>query len=220
MKKILLMVVIILLFVCSYTAVAKGMQIGKIHISSIMQIDEESKKLEQKKEEVDTLIEVEYAKKEEEQDKAFKMMKEARTKYEKETNASTDEEIQNALQIQSYDIERLYVKLGVHAKKEGVKLKFVLSNSTVGTAGTKDLNFTVDGSYVAITNFIYAIEDDEELEFRIYNFKLLPSQNEILQASFTVRDVRITSKSLNAQTPTQVNEEEAKDNKQEQTNKQ
>ena len=79
---------------------------------------------------------------------------------------------------------------------------------------------TVDASYVAITNFIYAIEDDEDLECMIHNSKLIPSQNDILQASFTARDVRITSKALNAQTPTQVNEEEAKDNKQEQTNKQ
>ena len=148
-------------------------------------------------EELNSLIDVEYPKKINELDEARKEMKAVEEKYLNETNVSTDEEIQNALQIESYDIERLWAKVGIHANNEGVNLKLVLNASSSGSNETRDLAFTVDGSYIGITNFIYALEDDEELDFRIYNFKMLPYQNDILRAIFNVRDVRITQNSLN-----------------------
>lgn len=199
MRKILLIIVIILVIAFGYISLTKGIQIGNLKISSIMQIDEESKKLETKTQEVNHLIDVEYPKKNADLKEANIRMQEAKTKYSEETNLSSDEEIQSALQIESYDIERLYVKLGMHANKEGVNLKFVLNSSSSGSKDTRDIAFTLKGSYIGITNFIYAIEDDEELKFRIYNFKLAPAENELLEGSFVVHDVRITSESLNEQ---------------------
>lgn len=196
MRKILLIIVIILLLVFGYIALIKGIAIGNINISSIKQIHKNSKILESKIEELNSLIDIEYPKKMGELKEISNRMQEAKERYADETNFTSDEELQTALKIESYDIERLYVKLGVHAKKEGVKIKFTLASASIGDI--KDLNFTVEGTYVAITNFLYAIEDDEELKFRIYNFKLLPFENNILQATFTVKNVRITSSSLNA----------------------
>lgn len=195
MRKILLIIIIILLLVFAYMSGIKGISIGNMHISSIKQIDKNSKMLEAKIEELDSLIDIEYPKKMGELKEIGKEMQDAKEKCEAETNFTTDEELQMALQIESYDIERLYVKLGVHAKNEGVKIKFTLTSASIGDI--KDLSFTVEGTYVAITNFLYAIEDDEELKFRIYNFKLLPYENNILQATFIVKNVRITSSSLN-----------------------
>ena len=197
MRKILIIIVIILVAAFGYASLVKGVQIGGLQISSIMQIDENSKQLEGKIEELNSLIDVEYPKKINELDEARKEMKAVEEKYLNETNVSTDEEIQNALQIESYDIERLWAKVGIHANNEGVNLKLVLNASSSGSNETRDLAFTVDGSYIGITNFIYALEDDEELDFRIYNFKMLPYQNDILRATFNVRDVRITQNSLN-----------------------
>jgi len=197
MRKILLIIVMLLLIIFGYFSVAKGTKVFGLEISSIMQIDENSKNLDKQTEELNSLIDVEYPKKRTELDEASKRMQTAKQRYLDETNLSTDEEIQNSLQVESYDIERLYVKLGVHANEEGVNIKFVLKPSSSGSADVKNIEFTVDGTYIGITNFVYAIEDDEELDFRIYNFKLLPYQNEILRGTFTVRDVRITSSSLN-----------------------
>lgn len=216
MRKILLIIVIILLIIFGYFSLTKGTKIFGLEISSIMQIDENSKQLEKKTEELNSLIDVEYPKKRAELEQSSKKMQEAKQRYLDETNLSTDEEIQNSLQIESYDIERLYVKLGVHANTEGVNIKFVLNSSSSGSKDVKDIEFTVDGSYIGITNFVYAIEDDEELDFRIYNFKLLPYQNDILRASFTVRDVRITSSSLNENLTTST--QTITDNTNEQTN--
>ena len=197
MRKILLIVAIVLVAAFGYASLVKGVQIGKIEISSIMQIDENSKDLESKIQEANSLIDVEYPKKRQELEQASKQMQAAEDKYLNETNLSTDEELQTALQIENFDIERLWAKVGIHANNEGVNLKLVLNASSSGSSETKDLAFTVDGTYIGITNFIYAIEDDEELNFRIYNFKMLPHQNDILRATFTVKDIRITQSSLN-----------------------
>ena len=197
MRKILLIVAIVLVAAFGYASLVKGVQIGKIEISSIMQIDENSKDLESKIQEANSLIDVEYPKKRQELEQASKQMQAAEDKYLNETNLSTDEELQTALQIENFDIERLWAKVGIHANNEGVNLKLVLNASSSGSSETKDLAFTVDGTYIGITNFIYAIEDDEELNFRIYNFKMLPHQYDILRATFTVKDIRITQSSLN-----------------------
>lgn len=197
MRKILLIVIIVLLLVFGYVALAKGIQIGGLHISSIMQIEEHSKQLEGKTEELNSLIDIEYPSKMTQLKEASNKMQDTKKQYLDETNLSSDEEIQNALQVESYDIERLWAKVGGHAKAEGVNLKLVLNSSSSGGTDTKDLSFTVDGSYIGITNFVYAIEDDEELDFRIYNFKLVPRESDILQGTFEVKDVRITSTSLN-----------------------
>lgn len=197
MRKILLIIVMLLLIIFGYFSLTKGTKVFGLEVSSIMQIDENSKQLEKKTEELNSLIDVEYPKKRAELEEASKKMQQAKQKYLDETNLSTDEEIQNSLQVESYDIERLYVKLGLHANEEGVNIKFVLNPSSSGANDVKDIQFTVDGTYIGITNFVYAIEEDEELDFRIYNFKILPYQNEILRATFTVKDVSITSSSLN-----------------------
>lgn len=197
MRKILLIIIIVLLLVFGYVTVTKGIDIASLHISSVMQIDETSKELDEKTEELNSLIDISYPSKIEELKNASNRMQEAKQKYLDETNLSSDEEIQSALQIENYDIERLWTKVGNHANKEGVNLKLVLSSSSSGSSETKDLSFTVEGSYIAITNFVYDLEDDDELNFRIYNFKMLPYQGDILQATFLVKDIRITKNSLN-----------------------
>lgn len=197
MRKILLTIIIILLLIFGYFSLFKGIEIGSFKISSIKQIDENNKLLEAKIEQVNTDIDVNYPKKIEELNQAIRKIEDAEERYSKETNLSSDQEIQSALEIESFDIEKLWTKLGNHAKAEEVNLKLVINSSSSGGTDTKDLEFTVNGRYVGITNFIYDIEDDDQLNFRIYNYKMLPYQNGILQATFTVKDVRITATSLN-----------------------
>lgn len=214
MRKILLTIIIILLLIFGYFALFKGIEIGNFKISSIKQIDENNKLLEAKIEKVNNDIDAQYPKKREELNQAISKVKDAEDRYTKETNLSSDQEIQSALEIESFDIEKLWTKLGNHAKAEEVNLKLVINSSSSGSTDTKDLSFTVDGSYVGITNFIYDIEDDDQLDFRIYNYKMLPYQNDILQATFIVKDVRITSESLNESLTSsiQTNDETDKEN--------
>lgn len=197
MRKILLIIAIVLLTTFGYVSVAKGVELGNLKISSIKQIDEYSQNLKLKIEDLNSLIDVNYPKKISELKAANNKMQESKREYLEETNTSSDAELLYATQTESYDIERLWTTIGKYVEDVGVNLKMVLNPSESNSSDTKDIVFTVDGTYIAITNFLYGIEDDEELNFRIYNFTLSPYQNEVLRATFTVKDIRITSSSLN-----------------------
>jgi hypothetical protein len=199
-RKVLIIIIIILLLALGYNSVVKGITIGNFHISSVKEIEEQSKNLKSKIEELNSLIDVSYPKKISELKEANNTLQTTKEKYLKETNLSSNEEIISAMQTKSYDIERLWTVIGNHT--DGVNIKLVFSSSSSagiddGYTVRKDITFTVNGTYIAITNFIYAIEDDDELDFRINNFTLSPYENNILQATFVVNNVRITSSSLN-----------------------
>lgn len=203
MRKILIIVIIVLLIAFGYVSLTNGIKIGGLVVSSIKQIDENSKQLETKTEEANSMIDVQYPKKISELKDAANKMQDTKQKYLDATNVTSDAELQSAATIVSYDIEKLWTKLGRHASTEGVNIKLSINSSSSGANDStgktmiKDLAFTVNGSYIGITNYLYALEDDDELNFRIYNFKLSPYQNSILQATFTVKDVRIKADSLN-----------------------
>ena len=61
-----------------------------------------------------------------------------------------------------------------------------IASSSIGDSAYKDLKFTVNGNYLAITNFIYDLENDESLDFTIDDFDM---KSDV--ASFTVKDVKI-----------------------------
>lgn len=196
MRKILLMIMIVLLITVGYVSLTKGLNIGFIQNLSMKQIKEQSENLNKKIEEANRQIDVTYPSKRSELEKASKNMKSAKEEYYKYTNSSTEQEILDARTQKSYAIEFLWAKLGTHARKEGINLKLEIVSSQTGANSVNDLQFTVEGSYIAITNFIYAIENDSDLDFRIQNFKLLPNKDEILQGTFTVANVGIQGNTL------------------------
>ena len=55
-----------------------------------------------------------------------------------------------------------------------------------------DLKFTATGSYISISDFIYAIENDSTLGFKIEEFKMIPSESaNDLKATFVCKDIAI-----------------------------
>ena len=181
MRKIILGIVLILLIALGINLVINGM----LGIQSMSKVEESSKELKAKIEESNRLIDTEYPKKLEDLQTANNNTQKAKKEYLEYVNKSSSEQIMAAKTLKSYAIEFLWTKLGTHAREEGVNITF-----EIGTGGST-LNFIVDGSYIAITNFVYAIENDSDLDFRIQNFKLLPHQDEILEATFSVSGVTI-----------------------------
>lgn len=191
MRKILIISIAVLLLVLSYFSLTKGIEIFGLKVSSIKQIEQYNTNLKAKIEEINTLIDVEYPKKMGELKTASNKLETEKEEYLRYTNMSSDEDILAAMQKKSYAIEFLWTKIGTHAREEGVNLKFEITNSSTGANNVNDIKFTVDGSYIGITNFIYSLENDTDLSFTIENFKLLPYKGEILQATFTVRNIAI-----------------------------
>ena len=209
MKKILLILIMILLIVAVYFALSSGISIGNIHVLGIQQIIEANKSLDEKIQELNQSIDVAFPKKMDDLNVASEKFKTAKEEYLNLTNISSDQEILDAMKQESYTIEYLWARIGNHAKKQGVNIELQIVSNDTGVSGMYNLNFTVDGSYIAITNFISAIENDGELNFRIQGFNLNPNQGNILRSTFTVKNVAIQGN-----TSTQTVQEEQNNNAQ------
>lgn len=197
MKKILLITLIILLVILTYYSLDKGITIGKLNILSIAQIKEKNDSLDAQIEETNKVIDTEYPDKMSKLKTASNKLETAKQEYLDLTNLSTNDEILKATLEESYAIELLWTKVGNHARNKGVNINMSVTTSDTGTKGLYDLEFTVNGTYLSIINFVEVLENDSVLNFRIKNFKLVPSQGSILKATFTVKNIAIEGNTSN-----------------------
>lgn len=190
MKKMLILVLIALLIALAAFIGIKGVTIGSVEILGIQGIQEKNSELDEKIQEAAKLAEKTYQQAVSEVNINAKKLQEEKKNYEDMTVISEDGEVQIANQIEKYEIETLWVKLGNHATKEGVVMKMDVTNGSSGAQGSYNLNFTATGGYVQIEDFISSIENDSTLGFKIEEFKMIPSGNE-LQATFVCKDIPI-----------------------------
>ena len=83
---------------------------------------------------------------------------------------------------------------GKYAKINNLKIEMGVKSN-----GSKedfyDLYFTTTGKYTDISQFINNIENNSDLYFRIYNFKISGS-GETITSTFTVKNVKLDSSTL------------------------
>ena len=190
MRKILLIVIIVILLAFGIRAVFQGTSIGSIDILSIKQIGEKSEKFDTRIEEVNNLINSSYPNKKNELDEARKKEQTVKEQYFDEINSISNEELEDTLKIKNFDIEKIWAKVGNYAIDAGVNIE--LTQTKKSTTGARNMHFEVRGTYVAQINFLYLLEDDEELDYRIYNFKLVGEDDEMLVANFSIKEAIIT----------------------------
>ena len=114
---------------------------------------------------------------------------------------SSDSEIKLATQTKTYMIEYLWSRVGNHATSQGVKIKMEIVNSTLQDQEYRNLNFTVNGRYLAVTQFISSLENDANLDFTIDDFHMTPGTGTIVQATFVVKDVKIHRDTVSNESP-------------------
>lgn len=189
MRKLLIGILIIVLLVLAGYMLIDRVSIGSLEILGIEAIVEKNDELDKKILEATKLATVTYQGKLNTLNSANKKLQQEKQSY--ENYVAADNGTGTVSQIQSYEVEYLWTKIGNYAKREGVVLKMdVAVNNAV--LGTYDLNFTVTGTYVGITEFIYDLDNDSSLLFKVENFKLLPNGEEgILVATFTCKDISI-----------------------------
>ena len=204
MKDILITVISILLTVVIIICMVKGLTVGSFRILSISNIKQESLNLDNEVDELNNLKNVTYKKKIDDLQTATKSLTTAKQKYLDLASVSSDEEIQEANLEQTYAMEFLWNKVGSYATKEGVTLKWDVSSTGVNNKYT--LNFTTTGSYVGVISYIYALENDSDLAFRIENFKMTAS-GENVTATFTVNNVAIKAETISSASSNNTNEQ-------------
>lgn len=190
MRKFLILILLILLIVLAYFTMFQGLSISTFQVLGVSQIIELNNDLTNKINETNKKIKSDLQSKKSELNQNVELLLTNKESYYKLANISTENEINKANTEEMYNIEYLWVKIGRHARKEGVNLKLDIKEGTAGDQTTKDLNFTVVGKYVGIIEFISAIEEDSELNFRVNDFILTPD-GENLKATFNVTDIKI-----------------------------
>jgi hypothetical protein len=202
-RKIIFIVILALSVFLCYTVVSDGVEIGSLlTISNYTDVQDSSK-------EIDTLIsqlvnvnEIEFKSRKASLTTAIKAYKDAKEEYDEmaSTIESTDDEDSNTSLVDIYDVDFLWTVVGNYATEEGITLKMDITKSTTSSLISDnyticDLKFTISGDYIALTDFIYDIEDDSKLGFEISSFEIAKG-GENLQATFTVKEVPINNENL------------------------
>ena len=177
MKKLLILILIALLVLLGYFIIIQG-------VGAEGSIQAKNAELEQKIQEATSLAEKDYQSVLSEIKQNTQSFEDAKKRYEDNVIINEGGEVETL--SKPYDIETLWVRLG----------KMNVGDSTTGAEGTYDLDFSVTGSYICITDFISAIENDSTLGFKIEEFNMRPSGSE-LQATFTCKDISINKDELN-----------------------
>ncbi|MCI9287444.1 MAG: hypothetical protein HFJ57_05725 [Clostridia bacterium] len=198
MRKILISLLIVLLLVVAYLTAFKGINILGMEVLSIYQIKDKNSNLEKKLENVSALTSIEQPKAMSSLNNSLKELIIAKEEYNDKVLYSSSENIAEAAQTIPYETEYLWTRLGNHAKKNGINLKYELKQTATSTiekqtAKQYDLHFTLTGSYVSISEFIAAIENDSSLNFKIEDFRLNPTKEstETLEAQFVVKEISV-----------------------------
>ena len=192
MKKLLILILIGLLLILSIFAVVKGINIGKLEILGFNSIKQRSIELDDKIQEASKINEKDYKQAISTLEEDGKKLQQEKKKYDDMTQVSEESEIASANQMERYEVETLWVKLGNHATSEGVIMKMEILQGSSGASGTYNLRFTVTGSYISIVDFVSDIENDSTLGFTIEEFKMVPTSSEAnLEATFVCKDITI-----------------------------
>ena len=202
MKKILISVIIILLLILSYFALAKG--IGFLKIKSINNIKSVSANLDSNFNEANELSNKTYPTEVEALENAIQQLKISKQQYESKNLYNSEENSLGTIEIKTYKIHYLWTILGNYRKDRGVQ-SLTLDLKSTGTADVYDLQFTVVGTYTRITDFLYDIENDEQLNFEIENFSIssAKSTTQTNTTNNSANEEKSTNQQQNSNTNTQ-----------------
>lgn len=175
MRKLVLYLVTILLLALAALLVLRGVILGPIIINSFKEISDANNELDELIDEAVEQKEVKYIEALNQQQTAYKTLMSEKASYQQLLDLGVDENGIPLSKVQEYEIEKIWITLGNYAEKQGVDLRMDITVSN-SVAKTYDLNFTVVGEYIQIADFLYDIQRDNTLVFKIENFKLVSSE--------------------------------------------
>ena len=181
-------IIIILSLILLAVAMFHGIKIGKLEILSISEIKEKNNDLNKKIDKVSELVSKDYPQNVDKLSKTFNDYTITKEKYEQLSGITSEDKVER-YETKQYDISYLWKVLGNYAEEKNLTLGVDVQQSNKGNA-LYSFKFSVSGEYVKIIEFIKILEDDSDLHFRIYDFKISGSGTR-LSASFTVENINI-----------------------------
>ncbi len=200
MRKFVLTILLIITGVLCISVMFFGITIGSFKINSYSDIESANAIKKSLFAELNEKNNVEYEAKKSALNTAIKEYKNKKEEYNDLVKKGEIEDSVANGSVNLYDVDFLMITIGNWATNKGVTLQLDITKSNTSTSVSSEyvmcnLNFTITGDYISITNFIYSIEDDEQLGFEVRDFAM-EKGGENLQATFIVRDVPINSENL------------------------
>jgi len=206
-RKITLSIILILLIVCCYMVTFGKNEVINSKVPSISQLASASDELNKSVAMLETKTTTDYDKRKQTLSKNIEEYNKAKAEYDK----LMPEELANNVLAENdikdiYDVDFLWTIIGNYATEEGITLKFDVDRNTTSASSIKndtgssnyvvcDLQFTITGKYINLTQFIYDLEDDDRLNFEINNFHMIKS-GEDLQVTLVVKEIKVNADNL------------------------
>ena len=212
MRKILLMLLIALLLTLLVMTTVYGVTLSDFHLGYCVQdIIDKNKELDDYILYLQDKIDTDYENSKLALNSSFNKLQTKKETYYNRIQYSTEEEIKEANTTEQYKMDFLWANIGLYGTRNNCKkLRIEISNGTSGITNEYNLNFSLVGYYLDISEFVYAIEKDPNLGFKIEEFTLVSDgttgdEND-LRASFIVKNVAIDPNSLKDTSSSSVNE--------------
>lgn len=187
MRNKIITIILLVLLVLIIVAMISGINIGRFQILSIAQLKEKNNNLNSKLEEATRLTSVKYPDAIDDLEEAYEKQQIQKQKYEELSDFGNIDE-KSIYETKQYDIGYLWRIFGKYASKYNLTIGMDVKKTT--GENLYDLYFNVSGEYTNIINFISSIEENSDLYFRIYNFKMSGSSEKVA-STFNVKGVNI-----------------------------
>ena len=205
---IIMAVVLLVLIIVLVVVLTSDIDLGLFKNLSIANISE-------KKVTIETLIENEVKEKQK-HETARNTLEVAKNQYElaKEKFDNIDEStiatVKDATTDEKYFIEYLWITLGNYATENNLLIDIITPGSRSDTVeitnsdGTKttvtlvdtsvannSIKIIVKGRYANVADFVYEVENDKELKFKLDNIKMSYVANNSIEATFNVLSLKV-----------------------------
>ena len=171
MRKVLLIILLVLLIIGFGYIVLKGQTIGNLSIWGVKKIQEENDIIDQRIATLSKLSGLTYTNVISNLNTEANEMQDKKEQYENAIALATSDTNNYAIRTEKYPIEYLWTKLGNYAANEGIIITMYVLKSSSG-ANLYDLKFRLVSDYRGVTEFLYDIENDSSLGFKIDEFSM------------------------------------------------
>ena len=162
MRKILISILLVLLIVLAFFTIFQGISIGSFQVLSTEQIIALNDNLTLKIEEANRKIKSDLQNKKSELYDNVELLNENKESYYRVANVSTESEITEASTEEIYNWEYLYLRVGRHARQDGVNINMTAVSAGSADANLQNIHFiTTDASEV----FCIAKEFSSDTDF-------------------------------------------------------
>ena len=175
MKKIICVLIICVLALVVYILVMNNYSFGNWSSKNINDIKDESDELDEKIKEAREINIQTYPESISRLENNGKELKNKKQEFELKTKALETQNVNlGIIETKQYKIERLWITMENYAKRKNLELKLDVVDAGAGEQNLYNLNITLVGDYIDITDFVYSIENDDTLGFKIMDFRLEP----------------------------------------------